>query len=47
MKKYLLFAACALTLVACENRGGEVSTEKEAALQQAVTPYVNNTGIAS
>lgn len=47
MKKYLLFAACALTLVACENRGGEVSTEKEAALQQAVTPYVNNTVIAT
>lgn len=47
MKKYLLFAACALTLVACENRGGEVSTDKEAALQQAVTPYVNNTVIAT
>ena len=45
--KYLLFAACALTLVACENKGGEVTSDKEAALQQAVTPYVNNTVIAT
>lgn len=47
MKKYLLFAACALCLVACENNGGEVSSDKEQALQQAVTPYVNNTVIAT
>jgi uncharacterized iron-regulated protein len=45
--KYLLFAACALSLVACENKGGEVISDKEAALQQAVTPYVNNTVIAT
>ena len=47
MKKYLLFAACALTLVACKNKGGEVTSDKEAALQQAVTPYVENTVIAT
>jgi len=47
MKKYLLFAACALALVACENKGGEVTSDKEVALQQAVTPYVNNTVIAT
>lgn len=46
--KYLLFAACALGLVACETGGGgEVISEKETALQQAVTPYVNNTVIAT
>ena len=45
--KYLLFAACALTLVACEGGGGTVTSDKEAAMQQAVTPYVNNTVIAT
>ena len=35
MKKYLLFAACALSLVACESGGGGVTSDKEAALQQA------------
>ena len=47
MRKYLLFAACALGLAACENGGGGVTSDKEAALQQAVTPYVNNTVIAT
>lgn len=49
MKKYLLFAACALSLVACEKGGGgeTVTTDKEAALQKAVTPYVNNTVVAT
>lgn len=46
-KKFILFAACALTLVACENKGGEVTSDKEVALQQAVTPYVNNTVVAT
>ena len=46
-KKILLFAACALSLVACERGGGEVTNDKEQALQQAVTPYVNNTVIAT
>jgi len=47
MKKYLLFAACALSLVACEKKGDEVISDKEAALQQAVTPYVENTVVAT
>ncbi|MBO4666343.1 MAG: hypothetical protein J5612_05660 [Paludibacteraceae bacterium] len=48
MKKYLLFAACALSLVACEKKGGEsVTTDKEEAFQKAVTPYVNNTVVAT
>ena len=47
MKKFILFAACALSLVACERGNTEVTTDKEQALQQAVTPYVNNTVIAT
>ena len=46
-KKFILIAACALAMVACNERGGGVSSDKEAALQQAVTPYVNNTVIAT
>jgi len=45
--KYLLFAACALCFVACEGGKTDVTSDKEAALQQAVTPYVNNTVIAT
>lgn len=45
--KFILLAACAITLAACENRGGEVTSDKEAALQQAVTPYVDNTVVAT
>lgn len=47
MKKYLLFAACALAFVACRNNGGDVTSDKEEALQRAMTPYVNNTVIAT
>ena len=47
MKKFLLSAACALSLVACERGGGEVTNDKEQTFQQAVTPYVNNTVIAT
>ena len=47
MKKFILFAACALSLVACEGGKTNVTTDKEQALQQAVTPYVNNTVIAT
>lgn len=47
MRKSILYVACALALVACERGGGEVSSDKETALQQAVTPYVNNTVIAT
>ena len=48
-KKFLLIAACSLALVACKEKGGstEVTSDKETALQQAVTPYVNNTVIAT
>ncbi len=34
-------------LVGCKGGGTEVTSDKEAALQQAVTPYVNNTVIAT
>jgi len=49
MKKELLLVALAvLGLTACEKKGGtEVTTDKEAALQQAVTPYVHHTVIAT
>lgn len=50
MKKILklaLCAACTMGMVACEKGGTEVTSEKEAALQQAVTPYVSNTVIAT
>ena len=47
MKKILLFAACALALVACHGGGGGVTSDKEAALQKSVTPYVNNTVVAT
>ena len=47
MKKYLLLAACLVSLMACKKDGGEVTSDKEAALQQAVTPYVHNTVIAT
>ncbi len=46
-KKFILIAACALAMVACGGNGGNVTSDKEAALQQAVTPYVNNTVIAT
>ena len=46
-KKFILFAACALILVACENKGGEVTSGKEAALERVATPYVNNTVVAT
>lgn len=46
-KKFILIAACALAMVACNERGGGVSSDKEEALQRAATPYVNNTVIAT
>ncbi len=47
MKKKILFVAlAALTLVACDKKT-EVNSDKEAALQQAVTPYVHHTVVAT
>lgn len=46
-KKFILFAACVMGLAACKSGGTEVTTDKESALQQAVTPYVENTVIAT
>ena len=46
-KKFILFAACVMGLAACKSGGTEVTSDKEAALQQAATPYVENTVIAT
>ena len=44
MKKQLFFLALAVIgLTACEKGGGSITSDKEAALQKVVTPYVNNT----
>lgn len=40
-------AACVMGMAACNNGGTDVKSDKETALQQAVTPYVNNTVIAT
>ena len=45
--KFALCAACAISLVACNGGGGGVTSDKEAALQKTVTPYVNNTVVAT
>ena len=48
MKKQLFCIALAVMgLTACKGGDTEVTSDKEAALQQAVTPYVNNTVIAT
>ncbi|MBR6507909.1 MAG: hypothetical protein IKT19_00115 [Paludibacteraceae bacterium] len=47
MKKFILFAACALALVACEKGGGEVTNDKEQEFAKVMTPYVNNTVLAT
>ena len=46
-KAVCILSALAVCFVACEKGGGEVTSDKEQALQQAVTPYVNNTVIAT
>lgn len=47
-KKFIILAAFAIALAACEKGGeSEVTSDKETALKQAVTPYVNNTVIAT
>ena len=45
--KFILFAACALALVACEKGNTDVTTNKETALAKVMTPYVNNTVLAT
>ncbi|MBP5477325.1 MAG: hypothetical protein J6Y00_06550 [Paludibacteraceae bacterium] len=45
--KLALCAACVMVMVACKGGGTDVTSDKETALQQAVTPYVNNTVIAT
>lgn len=45
--KWALSAACVMGMAACNNGGTDVKSDKETALQQAVTPYVNNTVIAT
>lgn len=46
-KKFLFIALAVIGLTACQGGDTEVTSDKEAALQQAVTPYVNNTVIAT
>ena len=46
-KKFILCVACAISLAACNGGGGGVTSDKEAALQKTVTPYVNNTVVAT
>lgn len=46
-KKFILFAACAIALAACQKGTTDVTSDKEAALQRAATPYVNNTVVAT
>ena len=48
MKKQILFVALAVIgLTACHGGGGGVTSDKEAALQKVVAPYVNNTVVAT
>ena len=48
MRKFpFLVIALAVVFTACESGNGGVTSDKEAALQQAVTPYVNNTVVAT
>ena len=48
MKKQILFVALAVIgLTACQGGGGGVTSDKEAALQKVVAPYVNNTVVAT
>lgn len=48
MKKQILFIALAVMgLTACQTGGTDVTSDKEAALQRAAAPYVNNTVVAT
>ncbi|MCR5532923.1 MAG: hypothetical protein K6F10_03480 [Paludibacteraceae bacterium] len=44
---FLVMALAVAALTSCEQGGGGVSSDKEAALQRVVTPYVNNTVVAT
>lgn len=46
-KEFLLIALAVMGLTACQGGGTEPASDKEAALQQPVTPYVNNTVVAT
>ena len=46
-KEFLLIALAVMGLTACQGGGTEPTSDKEAALRQAVTPYVNNTVVAT
>ena len=45
--KFALCAACVISMAACTGASTEVTSEKEEALERAMTPYVNNTVIAT
>lgn len=46
--KFALFAACTISLAACNGKTNtDVTSDKEAALQRAMTPYVENTVVAN
>ena len=46
--KFTLFAACTISLAACNGKTNtDVTSDKETALQRAMTPYVENTVIAT
>ncbi len=46
-KKFLFIALAVMGLTACQGGGTNVTSDKEEALKQAVTPYVNHTVIAT
>ena len=45
--KWALSAVCVMGMMACNNGGTNVQSDKEAALQRAAAPYVNNTVVTT
>lgn len=45
--KFALCAACVMSMAACEGGSGDVTSDKEAAFQHAMEPYVKNTVVAT
>lgn len=45
--KFALCAACVMSMAACESGSGDVTSDKEAAFQRAMEPYVKNTVVAT